>query len=347
MAQYDFVIAGAGPAGSVFALLAARAGYRVLLAEKSRFDKSRFGEIAPPELRLVLARVGLQYLADEPFCCDAPAALSVWGGDQPKCRQHILSPYGPALRIDRRLFDEELALAAREAGADLKLGGAVRFVPHPRGGYIAELSNGGEARAQISVLATGRGGGGFGLPYVRRYLDDNVLRWWLEALARTKVIQQVLDGCPLPRTLSVTNARGSYAQKGIGNQWVAIGDSRIAPDPLSGLGIIWAIDDAILVVHLFSRMKWQRLSAEMDARTVRDVEAYSLDHARTYATELRFNNSQFWNSVLLSEVLTSQKDISLDLDSESSGKHATRLPISTMLARSAGGTPQHAGCCIA
>jgi flavin-dependent dehydrogenase len=69
---YDIAIAGAGPAGSVLALLAARARYRVLLAEKSYFDRLRFGETAPPELRPALTRVGLEHLAQAPFCRDAP-----------------------------------------------------------------------------------------------------------------------------------------------------------------------------------------------------------------------------------------------------------------------------------
>src|SRR5947207_2602329 len=97
MAGYDIAIAGAGPAGSVLALLAARAGYRVLLVETSRFDRMRVGETAPPELRPALARLGLEHLARAPFCRDAPAVLSVWGSDEPASRHHIFSPYGSAL----------------------------------------------------------------------------------------------------------------------------------------------------------------------------------------------------------------------------------------------------------
>src|SRR5262245_5080665 len=129
MDRYDFAVVGAGPAGSAFALLAARAGYRVLLAEQSPFAAPRFGETAPPELRIALRRIGLERLARPPFCNDAPALISIWGSDWPSSRNHILSPYGNALHLDRRAFDEALASAARDAGADLKLGYAARFVP--------------------------------------------------------------------------------------------------------------------------------------------------------------------------------------------------------------------------
>src|SRR5262249_56004857 len=93
MNAYDITIAGAGTAGSVFALLAARARYRVLLVEKSYFDRPRFGETAPPELRPALARVGLEHLAQAPFCGDAPEVLSVCGRAEPTSRHHLFPPY--------------------------------------------------------------------------------------------------------------------------------------------------------------------------------------------------------------------------------------------------------------
>ena len=172
--MYDIAIAGAGPAGSVLALLAARAHYRVLLVEKSRFDKPRLGETAPPELRPVLTRVGLEHLLQAPFCRDAPEVLSVWGSDEPVARHHIFSPYGSAFHLDRRAFDEALAIAARDAGADLRLGCSARFVAQPSSGYVVQLSTGERVRSRLAILATGRAGGGLGLPYVRRYLDNNI-----------------------------------------------------------------------------------------------------------------------------------------------------------------------------
>ena len=352
MSAYDIAIAGAGPAGSVLALLAARARYRVLLVEKSRFEKPRFGETAPPELRQALTRVGLERLAQAPFCREAPEVLSVWGSDEPWSRHHIFSPYGTALHLDRRAFDEALALAARDAGADLKLGCAARFAAQPRGGYIVQLSTGERIRAKAAILATGRAGGGLGLPYVRQYLDNNVavaarfsspaghldprtvieavpggwfylaalpgneviavfitlatlvpserrarLRWWLEAVAQTTVVRKALHGCRLPQTLSVANARASFALSGAGDSWLAVGDARIAPDPLSGQGIIWAIDDAASAMELLTRMEWRDLARDMPARTLREVQAYLFERSRVYSSEQRFKGDVYWNAV--------------------------------------------------
>jgi flavin-dependent dehydrogenase len=351
MNAYDITIAGAGPAGSVLALLAARARYRVLLVEKSHFDRPRFGETAPPELRQALTRVGLERLAQAPFCRDAPEVLSVWGSDKPWSRHHIFSPYGTALHLDRRAFDEALALTARDAGADLKLGCAARFATRPQGGYIVQLSTGERIRTDAAILAAGRSGGGLGLPYVREYLDNNVavaarlsspvghldprtiieavpggwfylaalpgnkviavfitlatlvpserrarLSWWLGALTRTTVVRSALNRCRLPETLSVANARASFARSGAGDHWLAIGDARIAPDPLSGQGIIWAIDDAASTMELLTCMEWHDLAQNMRARTAREVQAYQFARSRIYLSEQRFKDDAYWNT---------------------------------------------------
>jgi flavin-dependent dehydrogenase len=349
MDRYDFAVAGAGPAGSAFTLLAARAGYRVLLTEQSRFTAPRFGETAPPELRIALTRIGLDRLAKPPFCNDAPALISVWGSDRPASRNHIVSPYGNGLHLDRRAFDEALASAARDAGADLKLGHAVRFVPRAGNGYAVLLEGGERACARFAILATGRTGGNLGLPYARRYLDNHIavaahfdspigtaempmlveatpggwfyfaaspagkfvvvlvtsaslvpagrdarLRWWLEELAGTRLVRSALNGCPVPRTLSVVDARGSCAQRGGGRDWLAIGDARIAPDPLSGQGIHWAINDAETVAELMSNLELSAIAEHMQAKTEREVRQYLNDRQEAYARERRFASDPYW-----------------------------------------------------
>ena len=351
MSSYDIAIAGAGPAGSVFALLAARAGYRVLLLERSRFGKPRIVETAPPELRPLLARLGLEHLTRQRFCRDAPELVSIWGTSKPAARNHIFSPYGSGIHIDRRAFDEALAAAAGEAGVDVRFGRTARFVRHPHGGYVADLGDDCE-RCQIAILATGRCGGGFGLPYARCYLDNQVavagrffspggpglsrivveaipggwfylaglpdnsamavlvtlaslvpggrrrrLRWYIEAVAWTDMIRRALNGYALPQEVSVTNARASAARSGVGDHWLTIGDARIAPDPLSGQGLVWAIDDAVTAMDLLTRLTWQELAEHMRARTLRDLESYLAQRSRIYAVERRFGRDAYWANV--------------------------------------------------
>jgi flavin-dependent dehydrogenase len=351
MTDYDFAVAGAGPAGSVFALLAARAGYRVLLVERSHFERPRLGETAPPELRPALTRLGLDHLASPPYGRDSPELVSIWGRDNPATHNHILSPYGAALHLDRQKFDEALALAARDAGADLRLGCGVRFSPQTDGSQLVKLRGGGGLLANVAVLATGRNGSGAGLPYARCHLDDHVgvaahfvadannceprtlveavpggwfylsalpsgsstavlvtsnrlmprgreprLRWWLEALARTSLICPALQECRIPKSLSVCDARGSYANPGGGENWLAIGDARIAPDPLSGQGIHWAIDDACTAFELMKSLECRMVAAEMHSRTLREVAEYRTDRQLAYTRERRFGSDAYWSA---------------------------------------------------
>jgi len=122
------------------------------------------------------------------------------------------------------------------------------------------------------------------------------LRWWLEALAQTTVVRKALRGCRLPHALSVANARASFARSGAGDSWLAVGDARIAPDPLSGQGIIWAIDDAASAMELLTRMHWRDLAQKMRAITLRDVEAYLCERSRVYSSEQRFKDDAYWSA---------------------------------------------------
>ena len=152
------------------------ARHRVLLVEKSRFDRPRFGETAPPELRSGAharrsraSRDECRSVATRRKCCRFGEVTSPGHGTT------SFSPYGHRLHLDRRAFDEALALAARDAGADLRARLCCALVHiQPRGGYVVQLSTGERFRTNAAIIATGRAGGGLGLPYVREYLDNNV-----------------------------------------------------------------------------------------------------------------------------------------------------------------------------
>ena len=204
--------------------------------------------------------------------------------------------------------------------------------------------------SNAAILATGRAGGGLGLPYVRQYLDNNVavaarlsspaghletqtvieavrggwfylaalpgnevivvlitlpplvpserrarLRWWLEALAQTTIVRKALNGCRLPEAL-LWQTRALLLLAGAGNRWLAIGDARIAPDPLSGQGIIWPIDDAASAMEFLTRMQERDLAEEMRARTLLDVEAHLFERSRVDLSEQRFKDDVYWST---------------------------------------------------
>jgi 2-polyprenyl-6-methoxyphenol hydroxylase-like FAD-dependent oxidoreductase len=110
------------------------------------------------------------------------------------------------------------------------------------------------------------------------------------------LIRSALQGCRTPASLSVCDARGSYAGRGGGVSWLAIGDARIAPDPLSGQGIHWAIDDACSVFELMKGSRWREITDEMLSRTVREVARYRTDRQLAYSGERRFDSDAYWTT---------------------------------------------------
>lgn len=111
VSSYDVVVVGAGPAGSCSALAAAQAGARVLLLDKKREVgvPVRCAEYVPRQLA---TRVPWSHR-----CVAQQTALMC---------THLPDGQGvetPSLGyvVDRALFDKTLAVAARQAGADLLL----------------------------------------------------------------------------------------------------------------------------------------------------------------------------------------------------------------------------------
>ena len=118
----DVLIAGAGPAGAIAALVLARAGVRVTLVDRARFPRDKLcGDTINPGALSILHRLGLASLTE--------GGLPVRG--------MIVSGHGVAVRgeyegelrgiaISRRVFDERLVAAAAAAGAQVEEGVLVK-----------------------------------------------------------------------------------------------------------------------------------------------------------------------------------------------------------------------------
>ncbi|GIJ55509.1 NAD(P)/FAD-dependent oxidoreductase [Virgisporangium aurantiacum] len=155
MSGYDVAVVGAGPAGSATARWLARAGQRVVLLERSRFDAPRVGESLAPATNGLLRELGVW----QDFTALAPVpshgTRSVWGGPVPASNSHLVNPYGCGWHVDRLAFDRMLASAAVSAGVELRLGVACRRVERDDAGWSLS-TGGGRLRARILVDATGR-----------------------------------------------------------------------------------------------------------------------------------------------------------------------------------------------
>jgi menaquinone-9 beta-reductase len=153
----DVLVVGAGPAGSVAALVLARAGASVALVDKSRFPRDKAcGDFIGPR--------GLQVLAD--LGVAEPPGIDV--GDMvvvgPSGRRVVLPCFdgitypGRARAVTRVVFDDALRTAALESGAQDYEGRADRPLDGERGVEGFAVTGDGaaiELRADVVIGADG------------------------------------------------------------------------------------------------------------------------------------------------------------------------------------------------
>ncbi len=153
-------VIGGGPAGTSTALALAQAGVKVAVLERSRYATPRVGESLPPQVCGLLAKLGVweRFLADQHL--QAPGIVSVWGSSELYENDFIVNPYGCGWHVDRRRFDQMLAVTAEEAGADVHLATQVTACTRqPSGGWLISAVCDGqpsEFYADFLVEAAGR-----------------------------------------------------------------------------------------------------------------------------------------------------------------------------------------------
>jgi geranylgeranyl reductase family protein len=152
--RFDVLVIGAGPAGSIAALVLARSGARVALLDKARFPRDKAcGDFIGPR--------GLQVLAD--LGVPEPPGIDV--GDMvvvgPTGRRVVLPCFdgdsypGRARAVTRTVFDDALRTAALDAGAIPCDGRADRPLGSDASLDGFTVSDGGELRADFVIGADG------------------------------------------------------------------------------------------------------------------------------------------------------------------------------------------------
>ncbi len=149
---YDLIVAGGGPAGSVAALTAARAGLRTLVLDRAHFPRPKVcGDCLNPSVWPVLERLGLEAgVRALPHSELRRVRLTDLRG-----RSVDLAlpepPYGE-IAVRRSLLDHHLLQCAEAAGAEVRTGEAVLRVA---GGWQVTTERQ-QYRARFLIAADGR-----------------------------------------------------------------------------------------------------------------------------------------------------------------------------------------------
>ena len=151
----DVVVAGAGPAGCAAAIVLARAGHRVLIADPCAGSPPAFtiGETVP-----AVAAAALRDLGIGPDRIDATGAIrgtgtsANWGRGPLLQRDALSDPYGHGWHLDRPRFDALLLAQARAAGAHVRAARVtVRAVDARRARPTARAVDADAVRVQVGA----------------------------------------------------------------------------------------------------------------------------------------------------------------------------------------------------
>ena len=162
-ADFDIAVIGAGPAGSATARRLAKSGCRVVLFERSRFDRPRIGESLAPGVQPLLADLGVWSEFRNLRPMPSYGTRSLWGSPVAAEHSHLATPYLCGWHVDRLAFDRMLTDCAVEAGVHFRPGvRLLRCVPNSTGGFdfdVADMDapdSVGDVHANFVVDASGR-----------------------------------------------------------------------------------------------------------------------------------------------------------------------------------------------
>jgi flavin-dependent dehydrogenase len=177
--EADVVVLGGGPAGCAAALTLARQGHGVIVIERSAYDTPRIGETLPPMSRQLLADLGVWDRFVRAEHRPSFGICSAWGRADLHENDFIFNAYGHGWHVDRTRFDEMLALAAAEAGADVRRGARlVSQAQRTSGEWDLEIGSAAgslHCRARFVIDASGRAASFARKQGARRTVTDHLI----------------------------------------------------------------------------------------------------------------------------------------------------------------------------
>ena len=320
--KYDVIIAGAGPAGSMAALVLSRAGKRVLVLEKAQFPRVKVcGYSLNPRSWSVWKRHGLteRFMALPHFDL---AGFTLEKEGTPVVCHHFRAQRTRTL--DRGMLDAWLADEAQASGAEYRFGVAVQNISTTEvhtsvGGFAAPLIIGADGRnsvvgrlsnLEIHGSLCGRVGWQtfIDLPSLNDHVHMNIFPEGYYGMNRINATQATLTMVLFAQAkVTPDQILARYLPRATSAGWKSLSPITKTPWKLTD-GHTWLVGDAVRLLEpltgegIYSAL----ITGEMAARNILSIDRVGLEkamqnyrsqHRRFYGSRTLINSLVRWSLV--------------------------------------------------
>jgi flavin-dependent dehydrogenase len=332
----DVAIIGGGPAGAAAALTLLRySKLRVAVVEKSDYSQWRVGETLSPAVQPLLDYLDAASILESEGQLRNYGTAASWGTADVVSRDFLFVGAGDGWHLDRARFDGVLAALVRERGGILHTNSNLtadalnaRFVIDASGrhasvartygatvrqhdnltGLVALFE--GNTASNGTLVESAPDGWWYSVQVpgermvVAFMTDADIIRdrrlhdpeAWSQALEETNATRRRVASASLIRPPAPFPAQSQILQPLHGDRWIAAGDAAAAFDPLSSMGIGYAIASGIQAAR-FAASAVAGGDAAMhlyDEDVATHFNAYLARRREYYSIERRWSDRPFW-----------------------------------------------------